>query len=401
LILIAVENWGREFEAKYILAKNLALSKKTLVIIIPKRVLNAVMHHMKKSVFLHKSFDESMNPRFYKKNSNNNRLYMLEEESLHRTIPYSELRFLNEKYVDAAFSTTLSDHEDLSVRYGKKAIFSGHPRFNCYSSAFKLTSDIKNIGKYYLFSSNFSMLFPTNPKMLDAIIKDNNFSNTQEIQLRSYIKAHTKRARIVLDKIKTFSHKRKIVYRPHPLEDPEKAKQFFKDSNVIVNGDYSIYPWISGCELLLHSNCTSAVEANLMGKKTIAIDPLMEEFTDLPIQSSSKILFSGKTLQHKSRKKLTSLDLINIFWGSSIPYSNEIIVSNINVPEVKFLENIYNIFFIVINLLRFHLSQFKTIKEYTRFSETEINRVLKSNSKYQKNLIIKKFFEAIIFLPNK
>ena len=396
-----VEDWGREFEAKFKLAKEISSSKNVIVIILPKRVVNAVRTIMKKVVFLHKSFDESMNSNFNKKIINDCRLYLLEEESLHRTIPFSDLRFLKDEFVDGAFSTTLADHDDLVARYGEKAIFTGHPRFNLYSSQYEVPEDILKIGRFCLFSSNFSMLFPTNPAQLNNIIRDNQISSKRELALREYIAEHIKRARSVLHMIRHFSNRRTIVYRPHPLEDVSYATSFFKGSSVIINKNYSIYPWLSSCDILLHSNCTSAVEAKLMGKKSVALKPLSLEFSDLPITVSDKLIKPEFLHVNALRNRIYISDLKKQLWGGDPLKSVELIASNIKVPKGNLFTHVHNMIFILFYLLKFHFSQLKTIKEQSRFTNSEINRILKTKLPEYSKIKFFRLFEAILVFPRK
>ncbi|MDF1813679.1 MAG: hypothetical protein P1V20_15875 [Verrucomicrobiales bacterium] len=63
----------------------------------------------------------------------------------------------------------------------------------------------------------------------------------------------------------------KIIIRPHPGDWLETWQEVYKDRDnveVIFEGD--ICPWIVASEVLIHSSCTSGIEAALMGQKVMA-----------------------------------------------------------------------------------------------------------------------------------
>ena len=64
-----------------------------------------------------------------------------------------------------------------------------------------------------------------------------------------------------------------IIFRPHPNESIENVlKRFGKVPNnlkIIFSG--KITPWIIGCELYIHSGCTTFLEASILKKKIIFV----------------------------------------------------------------------------------------------------------------------------------
>ncbi|PIS10722.1 MAG: hypothetical protein COT73_07815 [Bdellovibrio sp. CG10_big_fil_rev_8_21_14_0_10_47_8] len=57
-----------------------------------------------------------------------------------------------------------------------------------------------------------------------------------------------------------------FVLRPHPFERHDMYLQEFKDSkNVVVRGDQAIDHWLSQSKALIHYECSTAIEAGLVG----------------------------------------------------------------------------------------------------------------------------------------
>lgn len=80
---------------------------------------------------------------------------------------------------------------------------------------------------------------------------------------------------IILIKDLAATHqKTAIVLRPHPSESLTFYKTAFSSfENVIVRRDGNVLPWIRGAKLVLHSNCTTGVEAALCGKPVVNFLP--------------------------------------------------------------------------------------------------------------------------------
>jgi hypothetical protein len=59
----------------------------------------------------------------------------------------------------------------------------------------------------------------------------------------------------------------KFVIRPHPLEDPETWRTHFQDvANVAVRDGGSAIPWLSAARCVVHSACTTGIEAYILGR---------------------------------------------------------------------------------------------------------------------------------------
>jgi surface carbohydrate biosynthesis protein len=76
-----------------------------------------------------------------------------------------------------------------------------------------------------------------------------------------------------------------VLLRPHPSENMTFYQQAFASfKNVVVNRDDNVLPWIRAAELVVHSNCTTGIEAVLAGRPVVNLLPQCEGRTELDVE---------------------------------------------------------------------------------------------------------------------
>jgi hypothetical protein len=81
-----------------------------------------------------------------------------------------------------------------------------------------------------------------------------------------------------------FPH-RTVLLRPHPSENLTFYQQAFASfKNVVVNRDDNVLPWIRAADLVVHSNCTTGIEAVLAGRPVVNLLPDCEGRTELDVE---------------------------------------------------------------------------------------------------------------------
>lgn len=71
----------------------------------------------------------------------------------------------------------------------------------------------------------------------------------------------------VVGKMAARFPKQNFVVRPHPLEDPDTWRTRFQDvANVSVRDGGSAIPWLSAARCVVHSACTTGIEAYILGR---------------------------------------------------------------------------------------------------------------------------------------
>jgi surface carbohydrate biosynthesis protein len=91
---------------------------------------------------------------------------------------------------------------------------------------------------------------------------------------------------VVLIKELAFNFPRHtVVVRPHPSESLTFYQLAFASfKRVMVNRDDSVLPWIRAAELVVHSNCTTGIEAVLAGQPVLNLLPECEGRTELDVE---------------------------------------------------------------------------------------------------------------------
>ena len=79
----------------------------------------------------------------------------------------------------------------------------------------------------------------------------------------------------------------KIILRPHPSENIQNWKDIVLNcKNVIVTNEKSIGYWIHQADVVIHTGCSTAIEAFIMDKPIISYNPLSDNRFDEPLPDS-------------------------------------------------------------------------------------------------------------------
>ena len=182
------------------------------------------------------------------------------------------LRFLKGFWGNNQFKLLKNNISDLS-----KVMISGHPRFELlkkdFQNLYKEEVDKINFsyGNYILINTN--MGFGNNLRGDDFVRKNyiSRFKNINEI-----ISFDKEKCNVYISLIKKIAKvcKGNIIFRPHPEENTFIYKNAFKNiDNVHVIFRGSSVDWILGCELMIHPDCSTAIESAIMGKEVISFLP--------------------------------------------------------------------------------------------------------------------------------
>ena len=125
-------------------------------------------------------------------------------------------------------------------------------------------------GRYILFNSNFASFNPAITSIA-PVMGNTGTAKSPYLTWRGTLFEHWKN---LLPHIAEALPEIAIVVRPHPAE----AHALWRDiarplPNMKVIHDGSAIPWILASEVLLHSGCTTGVEAFFLGKPAISLRP--------------------------------------------------------------------------------------------------------------------------------
>lgn len=194
-------------------------------------------------------------------------------------------------HVDQIFTWGEAGARDVNLRaakVGKQAIPLGNPRLDLlrpelrplYAAEVQKIRD--SVGDFVLLNTNFPSVNLVVKRGIQytkrSSPKDQEFRRQADIGYRRFI-AHRKfMFRAFQELIPALASALpagiKLVLRPHPAENiaPWQALARMHE-NVVIATDGPVVPWVLAAQALIHNDCTTAVEARLLGKEPIAYMP--------------------------------------------------------------------------------------------------------------------------------
>tara|TARA_B100001971_G_scaffold193521_1_gene198738 strand:- start:855 stop:2165 length:1311 start_codon:yes stop_codon:yes gene_type:complete len=305
-ILIPIETSSRELIYKVYLCHQLAL-KGFHCYLGRKSYINYLIKYLKRYIYIDKGYHKGVSDEIYETIKRNDGIIVsLDEEG---GVDYSDGSTLLGRY-----SKTLFNNSDLTFMWGNnqyelvtnnmnkenKVEVTGHPRFELLKPEFHYLyqDEVDKVKKRYqdFILINTNMGFGNNIKGDDFVTENygGRFKNLDKIIAFDKKKLEAYRSLII-----ELSQKlnKTIVLRPHPEEDHSFYFDVFKGrKNIHVVYEGSVVPWILASDLMIHPDCTTAIESLFVGKKPISYLPdnyPIDLVTHLPLEASE--CFTSKT----------------------------------------------------------------------------------------------------------
>lgn len=322
IVFIPIENSKRELRGKLNLSSYL-IKKGFKVIIGEKKEILRLSNMLKNGIYLDKGYDYRSSEKIYSKlKSNNNLIVNLDEEGGVYLGNFEQLEHRTpQKMIDNVDMIFLWGEKQFEYLTKNRSSYSkhkfhvtGHPKFNIkkeYNFSQEIIINKKNIT--CLICTNF---WSYNHKLGLEFAKNNYSSRFQNFNL--FIKHHKisveKFCHLILKIAK--NDKFNIILRPHPEENENfYIKKFLNFSNIKVTKEKSIDYWIKNSDLLIHNDCTTGIEARLLGKPvfTYNCSPYKKVQCDLPILISQEFKsYNDFLLKIEKKDKRLKEDLKNI-----------------------------------------------------------------------------------------
>ena len=208
-------------------------------------------------------------------------------------------------------------------QFSPKIISTGTPRFDLFN---KMLRDIFNakvekiqnkFGEFTLICGSFSFVnhFTKNLNYLEVlknqkVIKD----NKDERRFLKYCKYNKQSFEnfIYLTKNLSKSHpNHNFIFRPHPAENKDIYKEKFQNyKNIFVEDKHTLIEWIMASKCIVHSYCTSSIEAFLVDKARFGLkenfDPEVHktipyEFSNISENVSDLIKTISEFIENKKK----------------------------------------------------------------------------------------------------
>lgn len=174
-----------------------------------------------------------------------------------------------------------------------KALITGHPRFELLKPEFHYLyqDEVDAIKQRFqdFILVNTNMGFGNNIKGDDFVVANYGKRFKKIDQIIAFDKDKLKAYRSLLLELPDQLNKT-IILRPHPEEDKSFYLNAFKNcDNIKVIYERSVVPWIIASDIMIHPDCTTAIESLIIGKNLISFLPEgypKDIVTKLPLESS-------------------------------------------------------------------------------------------------------------------
>ena len=295
-LIVPIETKARELEAKMLLAL-CAAERGWGVVIGSKAATRGAQASLPRGVVLEKSIHPGRLPSLLKAKAFGNRVSALCEEGLlYLSRDDYNQRRLEPESVDAidyffAWGQQQADDVDLGR---DKVVVSGNPRFDLlrpeWRGVFQDTARriTARYGRIILVNTKFSLV----NHGLAGIGEHGDYLGQMKATGRIKDEAHEGLWRRYLDvqegmfreflrmvpRLSEAFDDYTIVVRPHPSEDDRPWVKLAKGlPNVHVVYEGNVNNWIVASEVTVHNNCTTGIEAFLLGRPVVSYRPVKDE----------------------------------------------------------------------------------------------------------------------------
>ncbi|MGX9728409.1 MAG: surface carbohydrate biosynthesis protein [Candidatus Electronema sp. VV] len=287
LLIIPSETKVRELDAKLLLAV-VALRKGFDVVVGALKEMKYLADLLDRGIFLDKSVTATKEKWFGRYRKLGHRIAALDEEGLvyFDAETYRQLRIYPPSMLEASFFFAWGPDqaEIIAPAIGSLAErirVTGNPRFDL------LRPELRNVyaedvsilrrrhGRIILINTNFA--FSNRDDDCQALHKTfarypiskerpgffEGWTAAQDSVMRSFQE--------MLPQLRQHFPEHTLIIRPHPSERLDVWQEFaaaMPKTEVIREGN--VVPWIQACDALIHWNCTTAIEAYLLGKSAFA-----------------------------------------------------------------------------------------------------------------------------------
>jgi surface carbohydrate biosynthesis protein len=294
-LLIPVETKAREFHAK-VLFSCFAAERGWGTILGPRRVIRQQQtDFLPKGVLIEKSVSPVDLKHLQTSAENGNRMTGWDEEGLLylSKADYMERRISKEALgtLEYFFCWGKKQHDDLTSEIdiaSDRLVMTGNPRFDLLRKnlrgVFRNEKIQKKYGPYILINTKFGVVLPNDnysEKYSSWLewLKASGRCQTEEQEKRLLkfveLQEHTlDHYRKLIPELSRKFPNHQIVIRPHPSENNEFWMEETKDlKNVHVVYEGSVNEWILSADAMIHSNCTTGIEAYLLGQSSVSFLP--------------------------------------------------------------------------------------------------------------------------------
>ncbi|WP_161598380.1 surface carbohydrate biosynthesis protein [Pseudodesulfovibrio senegalensis] len=291
----------REFEAKVLIA-SMAASRGFNVVFGDVAPVLKVARNGPPGVFMFKDCSYPMMETFRELHELGHRVCVHDEEGL---VVFNDEIFLNfrvdnrsAQYVDLFFAWGKEQEKILLKKIEPERVArTGHPRFDILRRDLRgiFDEDVRDIqeryGRFILINSNLGAWnHQDGPEGYIRICKEQEALDNPEdvdfyVRYQNHVKGLWDRYVPLVRRLAEDFPQHSIVVRPHPVEDVGTWERLMaNEPRVFVDDDGTVAKWIYAADVVVHTNCTTAIESIAMETPVFSYLPSYDpEFDcDLP-----------------------------------------------------------------------------------------------------------------------
>lgn len=295
-IFLPVETIARDLDAKFLLAA-MAISRDYVVIIGKKSKLRDLAVEIGGGVYLHKAHnDHHVSSYFNPLKENNVKIIALDEEGFvwPSGPAYLKSRVKSRAPIDCLDQLLVWGgvqkkwlYEGFPDKQFKNLHVVGNPRFDLLRKPFsnvyeKPASRLRRKhGRFLLVNTKFAAANPLHTRKQSYIDRLRAGGRIRSLSDEVFWKGHEQYIKLLylayVQGVKELAHafpNINFIVRPHPSEEKSTwVSSLASVSNAYVENSGSVIPWILASEGVIHTNCTTGVEAFVLGKPVLRYHP--------------------------------------------------------------------------------------------------------------------------------
>ena len=347
-LYLPIESKVREFDAKILIA--LEAVKNDYVVIIGSKSMMRYMKFLPKGILFYKDSSAPMEQRFKNFKKIGHKIIVHDEEGFVQMnwddYCKTRINFDTLKYVDKYLcwgneQFKAIEQAKININKNLSMVKVGHPRIDLLRNPIRNYNFDKSInGKMILINTKLGEYNHQKGETawIDIMKNHNMIQSESFLKLKmeqvSYKKSLMEYYINLINSISGKYKDCKIILRPHPVENVDKWKELTRDlSNVIVTNEKPIGYWIHQSDLVIHTGCTTALEAFIMDKPVITFKPIDDKRFEVPLPDSISL---------KATNEEQCVELISKLMNNDYDYDtykkngNEILCKNIESLKGEF-----------------------------------------------------------------
>jgi surface carbohydrate biosynthesis protein len=301
-LYLPIEVASRELHAKLLLS-SFAVERGYEVVVGWKRVINKNLRFMPPGIILFKTLTARDGAAMTKARAAGHRIVALDEEVPGLVATKQKLRWVAKESVaasDLVFAVG-DDHLDALRQFhpahADRYRVVGNPRWDLLrpelrgSHADEVAEIRRQHGRFILINTNFAVL---NSSRRSAEETRRWFAETGRVDLSkpedvifldevfAMERANTAAVHELVRALPARFPDHRVIVRPHPIERAETWSELLRDlPRVQMVREGAAVPWIMASDVLIHTNCTTGVEAFALERPAISLQPTALAVNDI------------------------------------------------------------------------------------------------------------------------